>query len=91
LNGFKNKKKNLISVGVAAIFWGIWKTRKLACFGLLKSCIGYATELIGGQRFAGGREKTIGAQLGARLLEEAAGEVFQASRGWTEWKPRLRD
>jgi hypothetical protein len=36
-------------------------------------------------------EKKIAAQLGARVLEEAAGEVFQASRGWTAWKLRLRE
>ena len=32
LDGFGKKQLSKISVGIAAVFWGIWKTRNLACF-----------------------------------------------------------
>jgi hypothetical protein len=45
----------LLSVGVAAVFWAIWKARNQACFeknslmNQLRFCIKYPTGLIGGQ------------------------------------------
>ena len=32
LNGFGKKQRKKIAVGVAVIFWGLWKTRNLTCF-----------------------------------------------------------
>ena len=32
LGGFDKKTKKKVTVGVAAVFWGLWKTRNLACF-----------------------------------------------------------
>jgi hypothetical protein len=32
MNGFSDKNRGLVQVGVAAVLWSIWKTRNNACF-----------------------------------------------------------
>jgi hypothetical protein len=96
LKGFGGKKRKMLSLGVTAVLWGIWKTRNLACFEhkwpskpievLHKICyrINWWANLQAME------EKKLELQVGAKVLERIAGEIFQASQGWATWRPRLR-
>jgi hypothetical protein len=95
LKGFGRKKRNLTSVGVAAVPWTIWKTRNLACFeskwpnepiDVLNRVV-YWIKLWSDLQV---KECTkLELELGARVLERVAAEVFQARRGWATWIPKL--
>jgi hypothetical protein len=41
------------------------------------------------RKLAGNGGKKLELQLGAKVLEQIVGEIFQASREWETWRPRL--
>ena len=95
LIGFGNKQRKKIAVGVAAIFWGLWKTRNLACFEnkwpvepievIHKVC--YWTDLWANLQAWEGVKMEL--QVGTRLLVRVADEAFRGARSWASWRPRL--
>jgi hypothetical protein len=96
LKGFREKKRKMLSVGIAAVLWGIRKTRNLACFEHkwpsepieVLHKIYYWINWWANLQVS--EEKKLELQVGAKLLQRVAGEIFQASQGWATWRPRLR-
>jgi hypothetical protein len=93
LKGFCSKKRKLLTVGLAADLWWIWKTRNLACFEnkwpnkqievLFRIC--YRIEWWANLQVMEDT-KTGAAKICTKLREWVAGEVFRASRGWAAWQ-----
>ena len=95
LDKFDKNSKKLCMVGIAAVFWGIWKTRNLACFEnkwpsepievVHRICywIDWWANLQGTE------DAKLELQRGARLLARVADDVFKGARGWATWRPRI--
>ena len=95
LRRYGKKKRDLVAVGIAAVFWGIWKTRNLACFQniwpdapcsvVLRICewIQHWSSLQVKQ------EKKDNLNFSAKVLEKVALEVYGARKSWKPWIPRL--
>ena len=97
LKGFPIKKRRLISVGVSAVFWAIWKARNSACFEKKWPLepIDVIYRIVYWIDFWSGLQVTEDAKLelqrGARLLGRIAEEVFAAKGSWRSWIPRLEN
>jgi hypothetical protein len=95
LQGLRGINRKLAAVVIAAVFWGIWKTRNLACFQkkwpdaplsvIHRICywIDWWSSL---QVKDSARDRL---RWLAKLLGRIATDVFNARRGWTSWTPRL--
>lgn len=80
--------KTLMVVGVAAIFWAIWKVRNTACFEnklpndpidvVFLTCHWIESWVVM-QKLEANREKLL---LGARLTRQVANEIFSSKFGW---------
>lgn len=79
-----------MSVGVATVFWGIWKARNQACFEnkwpsepiKVLHRIGYWINWWTNSQAS--VDAKLELQLGTKLLGRVTGEVFRASRGWAQ-------
>ena len=95
LNGFGKNQKKKMMVGVAAILWGIWKTRNLACFEnkwpsepievLHRIC--FLIDWWANLQKSGNVKLEL--QVGANLLGRIVEDVFRGARSWATWRPRL--
>ena len=95
LRGYGKKKRNLITVGIAAVIWSIWKTRNLACFQnkwpdepctvIFKIC-SWIQQWSLLQVRQGEKDKLM---FCAKVLENVAMEVYGARKSWASWIPRL--
>ena len=95
LRGYGKKKRNLITVGIAAVIWSLWKARNLACFQykwpdepctvICKIC-SYIQQWSSLQVTQDGRDRLT---FCAKVLEKVAMEVYGARRSWASWIPRL--
>lgn len=90
--GVPGKIRNVVEVGLAAIFWAIWKTRNKACF---ENVFPYdpTSVIVQAARWLDfwpslQRQGLRGIQVkGARMLLRVAAEVFSRTKGWA---PRPR-
>ena len=95
LNGFKGKTKLKVAVGLAAVFWGLWKSRNLACFEnkwplepieiVHKVC--YFIDIWANLQKS--EDVKLERQLGAKLLGRVAEDIFRGARSWATWRPKL--
>ena len=95
LCGVRGKQKLTVAVGVATVFWGLWKTRNMACFEnkwpmepievIHRVCfwIDFWANL---QR---SEDVKLELRLGVRLLGRVAEDIFKGARSWATWRPRL--
>jgi hypothetical protein len=82
-------------VVIAAVFWGIWKTRNLACFQkkwpdaplsvIHRIC--YWIDWWSSLQVKDSARDLL--RWLAKLLGRIATDVFNTRRGWTSWTPRL--
>ena len=91
----QGKQRKILTVGVAAILWGIWKARNNACFEkvwpdepidvIYRICywIQWWSLL---QVKQDAKDRLV---YFAKLLEKVAKEVFGAGRSSASWVPRL--
>ena len=95
LNGFRKSLKMIMTVGVAAVLWGIWKTQNLACFEnkwpsepieVLHRICSFIDLWANLQK---SEDAKLELQVGARLLGRIAEEVFKGATSWATWRPRL--
>ena len=97
LDKFDKRSKYLMTVGFAAVFWGIWKTRNLACFE--HNWPGEPIEVIHRicywidwwANLQGSEDEKLELQRGAKLLARVADEVFRGGKGWATWRLRIGD
>ena len=95
LDKFDKNSKKLCMVGFAAVFWGLWKTRNLACFENKWPCepievvhrICYWIDWWA--NLQGTEDAKLEMQRGARLLARVADDIFKGARGWATWRPRI--
>ena len=95
LERFDKKSKKLLTVGVVAMFWGIWKTRNLACFE--KKWPSEPIEVVHRicywidwwANLQAAEDGKLELQQGARMLTRVADEVFRRTRSWATWRPKL--
>jgi hypothetical protein len=95
LKGLKGWNRKLAAVVIAAVLWGIWKTRNLACFEkkwsddpisvVFKICywINFWSSL---QVKDSARDRL---RWLAKLVERVATEVFNTKGSWASWTLRL--
>jgi hypothetical protein len=95
LKSFALGKRKILTVGVAAVIWTVWKARNLACFEKkwprepvdvlfrVVYWINYWCDLQVKE------DAKLELRRGANLLGRIADEIFKARRGWVSWNPRL--
>lgn len=88
LRSFDRKLRKLITICVAANLWNIWRTRNISCFEnkIPSDPITFihliCHWLLSWAILQKNVEDREAIQLGARLLEQLAVEVFSARQGW---------
>lgn len=95
LGGMGKRTRNLMTVGVASVLWGIWKTQNQACFqNQLPNepceviyCICYWINFWSSLQVK--EDAKLELQCCAKLLAQIAGEVFSAKGRWKPWIRRL--
>ena len=84
-----------MAVGFAAVLWGIWKARNLACFqnkwpdepsSVVFQICGWIQTWSSLQVKQEGRDKVL---FSAKVIEKVAMEVYGARGSWRPWIPRL--
>ena len=95
MRNYGQSKRNLATVGVGVIFWGIWKTRNTACFQnkwpaehvsvIYNICHWIQTWSSMNVRPDTKRKLT----LCTRVLEWVATDIFQCEGSWAQWIPKI--
>jgi hypothetical protein len=95
LKQYSGNKKRIMTVGVSAVLWSIWKARNMACFQqtlrsdpsvvLFQAC--YLIDLWSNLQV----KEDVKMELlrGAKLLKQVASEIFKDRSRWATWTPRL--
>jgi hypothetical protein len=95
LRKFKKKDKHVALVGIAAVLWGLWKTRNNACFRSVKPNDPIAVTNLIGQMISSWailqvkEENRDALNWGVKLFVQLSSEAFQAPRGWRPIIQRL--
>ncbi|KAG8060373.1 hypothetical protein GUJ93_ZPchr0002g26796 [Zizania palustris] len=87
--GKLNKRvRNVVGVGLAAVFWSVWRSRNDACFQnklindplIFVKLICFWLSFWSKLQKSEAREKDL--DLGVRLLEHLASDIYSRRRGW---------
>lgn len=94
---FPKQDKKMVLVGIAAMFWSLWRSRNDICFNRRNvtdpmTIVKMMCAWIADWSFLQIKEpKSRMLTVGARLLEQVASEAFRASQGWRPGVLRLGD